>query len=247
MNEEEGEKYLLRLRNSQGNQKMRNYVTEIFSSGSFQEITKTIRNKYSIPEKGFKINEDNYTLPPKNWNQKKDIQLEKEFDKEIKEISKKYNIHFLDGMHIFEKYIFYNSTEYVDDNNGLGMCMIDDVILRKEEPWMKEIEEQDDLLYPVSIRVSPYASLRDILDYIQRIYKYDISHIQNKYKRDNIRLGKVRKKNDFIRKRNDFIYKNKSLPRKEIMKLLGAEFGVDKIIDVGLIGKIISEEKKIRE
>jgi hypothetical protein len=247
MNEKEAGKYLLSLSNSQGSQKMKNYINEIFLSKSFQEWAKTIRKKYDIPENGFHVDEDSYTFPPQAWNIEGNLELKKEFSKEMKKVSKKYNIHLLDGINIFENYIFYKNTEYSYDSHGLGMCITDDVILRKEEPYIQEIEEQDDYQYPIAIRISPYASLRDILDYVQRVYKYDISGMQNKYKKDEVRLGKVRKKNDFIRRRNDFIYKNKDLPRKEIMSLLGSEFGREKIIDVGLIGKIISEEKKIRE
>jgi hypothetical protein len=240
-------KYLEKINNSQGNKKMKNYINEIFSSSSFQEFTKDIRKKYYIPKNGFKSSQENDCVPPRVWSTKVSPEQKKEFDEEIIKISKKYNIHFIDGINIFEDYLFFNNTEYAHINmHGLGMCLTDDIVLRKEEPYLQKMEEEDDFQYPIAIRISPYASLRDILDFVKRAYKHDISRLQKKYKKDKVRIGKIRKKNSFIEERNNFIYENKDLPRKKIMSLLYRKYknkeGFD--IDEANISKIISLRKR---
>ena len=101
-------------------------------------------------------------------------------------------------------------------------------------------------MFPVDIRISPYASERDILDYIKKMYSFFIKPIQERYK-EKTNLGKVKNKKEIIQLRNDLIYKNRHLKLKEIMALIGEEFGNSAIIDCGYIGKIISLEKKKRK
>ena len=169
------------------------------------------------------------------------------FNEAIKKVCKKYKIHFLDGLGIFENYIFYNETDYAIDFGGYGMCLTVDIPQEKEEPWSKDAQEDDDLLYPIAVRISPHASLRDILDYIKTTYHYQIYFLQKKYKDKDIKLGKFKKRKTVIQERNEFIYKNRNLPRQEIMKLVTDKFGAKNTIDYGYIGKIISLEKKKRK
>ncbi len=109
-----------------------------------------------------------------------------------------------------------------------------------------DLSENERRHYPVSIRISPYASKRDILDYINRFYKY-ISQTQENYKDESVKIGRLKTRKDAIKKRNSFIYEHKHLPTKEIMQLVGKEFGLNSIIDCAYIGKIIALENKKRK
>lgn len=245
MNEEDFENILDKYANTSGHKKFRNYIREIFESDYFQDFVKKIRAKYKIPKDGFSY-ENHRVFPPEQWSLRNtdDVNL---FKKEVRAVCKKYQIHFLDGMGVFENYIFYNSTDYAIDFGGYGMCLTVDIPQEKEEPWSKDVQEDDDLLYPIAVRISPHASLRDILDYIKTTYHYQISFLQKKYKDKDIKLGKFKKRKTAIQERNDFIYQNRKLPRQEIMKLVTDKFGSKNTIDYGYIGKIISLEKKKRK
>jgi len=237
---------LERYANTSGYKKFRNYVREIFESEYFQDFVVRIRKKYQIPEKGFGP-ENGYVFPPEIWTLRDNKKERDSFQEEINEVSKKYKIHFLDGLGIFENYIFYNDTDYSIDLGGYGLFLTVDIPQQKEEPFSKEIQDDDDLLYPIGIHISPHASLRDILDYVKSTYKYEISFLQDKYKDKNIKLGKFKRRKSIIQERNDFIYQNRDLPRKDIMRLVTDKFGSKNIIDYGYIGKIISLEKKKRK
>lgn len=117
--------------------------------------------------------------------------------------------------------------EYPEDNS-------DPVEL---EPWSYS--------HPVIIRLSPYASQREVIDYIKKSYAELIEPIQERYRDEEIMLGRVKKKKKSIQDRNDYIYENKDLPRKEIAHLVYEVYG--EILDEGHVGKIISLEKQKRE
>lgn len=99
--------------------------------------------------------------------------------------------------------------------------------------------------HPIILRISQYASERDIIDFIKKHYAKQIKPLQNKYKNVSLLIGKVRHKNENKAERNDFIYKNKDLPRREISSLVLKKYGES--LDTGHIGKIISLENKKRK
>jgi hypothetical protein len=100
--------------------------------------------------------------------------------------------------------------------------------------------------YPLALRIHPEASKRDIVDYLNKHWGY-IRMLQETYRVTSgtaLRHAKT-SRNEKIDKRNEFIYEQRDLPRREINKLLIAE-GFSSM-DVGSIGKIISNIKKERE
>lgn len=129
---------------------------------------------------------------------------------------------------------------------GTDLCELADIQELQHEATAWQIQAMKYKTYPVIIRVSPYASKNDILDFIEKNYTEYIKPNQEKFANKSNRIGKSRKKSDFVDERNSFIYKNKDLPYSEIMKLLGENFGMAHVIDSGYIGKIISNENKKR-
>ncbi|MHB8871034.1 MAG: hypothetical protein ACYC5G_01075 [Candidatus Doudnabacteria bacterium] len=104
--------------------------------------------------------------------------------------------------------------------------------------------ELDNIVYPVNIKISPYASRNEILNFIERRYRDDIKPIQERWKNPKVLIGKLRGRKKEILERNDFIMANKDRKPNEIMKLLRKNNL--KIISYSDISAIISKEKKRR-
>lgn len=247
MEEVEYEQWMRDLKNSSGHKKFLNYMREIIESEYFQTFIKDTRKRYSIPNDGFPAKGNSRLFPPEKWVGRDNSEIYKQYREEIRVFSRKYHWHHLDGIDILDNYIFYNKTDFPFSPNSFNVCMVADLVGEKEEPYADVTQEDDDALFPIAVRISPYASLRDILDFIRRAYKYEIKFLQEQYREKGIKLGKFKKRKTSIQERNEFIYQNRNLPRKEIMRLVTDKFGGNNSIDYGYIGKIISMEKKKRK
>ncbi len=244
MDEEEYEKWMMALEGSSGHKKVVNYVRALVDTQEFKDFVDQIRKKYKIPVDGFK--DEQRTVPPTEWPYRH-TETNRAFSRELSRFAQKHHLHHLDGEEVIAHYVFYNELVFYSSPNSYNLCTVSDIPLEKEEPFSKETQEDDDRLFPVAIRVSPYASQRDILDFVKRAYKHEIAPTQATYKEKNVTLGKCKRRKEDIRKRNDLIYKNRHLPRKEIMHLLTDKYGSDNTLDYAYIGKIISLEKKRRK
>ena len=86
--------------------------------------------------------------------------------------------------------------------------------------------------------LNPYASLRDILDWVKKNY-HDIQSLQNRYKNKNVKINRFRIRNKLLEERNDYIYKNRE-KRLNVLEIELEKLGYD--LDQGSISKIISLE-----
>lgn len=243
MDHNEFEKMADALNSSSGHKKYVNYIRALVDTKEFQDFVVAIRAKYEIPAGGFK--NEQQTIPPTEWEHRHKGK-HRELTDEIEKFAQKNHLHRLDE-DVLSIYVFYNEIEFPFSPNAYNLCTISDVLMEKEEPFSEEIQKDDDRLYPIAIRVSPYASLRDILDFIKKTYKYHISELQNKYKEKGVKIGKVKARRSEVRERNSFIYENRHLPRRKISQMIIEKFGSRQAIDYGYIGKIISLEKKKRK
>ena len=234
---------------SKGFQKMWNYFLEITRTDYFKNVVRETREKYGIPADGFRPANDSYLIPPEDFNDSFRNQLRRDI---IEKICKKYKLHAFDYADVIMTYVFYEHLlQPLNELGANGLFRVSDVPEEKEEPFSEETQESDDEAYPIAIRVSPYASQRDLIDFIKNkvIWEKEIGFLQNKYRDKKIRIGKVKTKNKEIQERNDFIYAHKDRPRKEIMKLLIAMHKKNSILwelDEAEISKIISLENKRR-
>lgn len=242
---EEIEPYL----KSKGVQKMWNYFLEITKTDYFRNFIKEIRKKYNIPLNGFK--DECHYIPPKSLSFGQKQEIENEI---ITKICEKYKLHYFDYYEIIEVYIYYNTLHLLGELGSCGLFRVSDIIEEKEEPFSELFQRSDDMAYPIAVRISPYASQRDLIDFIKNriIWKKEIQFLQNKYKDKNIKIGKIKTKNKEIQRRNDFIYKHRHSPRKEILYLLIeiAKRKKNKILwelDQAEISKVISLENKKRK
>jgi len=229
---------------TKGRRKLYNYIREVFDTDSFQDFIKDVRLEYDIPKKGFRVGKSQMHIPPKEWKLSKERdyrRIRMLYMDKIKPASEKYHLNYhIEGGDIIAHYLFYNSHSKVFGN----FCTVVDVIERGKENIPKELEMKLlDSSFPVSVRISPYASLNDILDYVTKMYSYRIFPIQNKYKNKNIKIASFKRKDPRIITRNKFILKHADLPSKEIVKLIMKKFGPESAIDCAYISKIISLKK----
>lgn len=229
---------------TQGYNKLWNYFLEIVKSNYFQNKIRTLRKQCKIPPKGFNSKEDEMRLSNRNAQELKE-ESNVDVSEEILKLCEKYSLHFLDWSDVISEYLYYNKIEPIYNINSSNLCLLGNTIEEKKDPFNKEIQKADDIAYPIVIRISPYASLRDILDFTKKVYKVAIKPAQEHYKDKNIKIGKIKSKNQSIQKRNQFIYDNRDLPRKKIKELVSDKFKID--LDYEYVGKIISEEKKRRK
>lgn len=226
---------------SKGSQKMWNYFLDIMKKDYFIQTIKEIRVKYDIPENGFGLEDGYYYRPPHDFNHDKEVREEV-----IEKICKKYKLHLFDYSDVIMDFIYFNLTQPLYELGACGLFRVCDVLAEKEEPFGDFVQQSDDNFYPIAIRMSPYASQRDLIDFIKNkvIWKKEIEFLQYKYKSKDIKIGKVKSKKQDIQKRNEFIFQNSDKPLKAIRRLLAQQ----KIfLDDGHIAKIISLEKQKRK
>lgn len=137
---------------------------------------------------------------------------------------------------ILDEYVKSGRVPTAEENYTLPVATFD----------TEKMEFLDRDTFPVMLAISPFASQRDIVEYVKKFHADHILPIQKrslaKYENTPMRN---RSKDSSTRDRNDFIYENRELPRKEIATSVAKKF--KEYLDVGHIGKIISEEKKKRE
>jgi len=116
----------------------------------------------------------------------------------------------------------------------------------KKQIYFEEISNIE-IAYPVAIAITPYASKREIIDFVEKGYKTMIEPLQKKYGFSASKMGKIKKRKKHIQDRNDFIYENRRLPRRKIMEMVTDKFPKLDPIDYAYVSKIISNEKKRRK
>ncbi len=253
---------------TQGFRKLWNYFLDIVKSNYFQNKIINIRKRYKIPEKGFNTEKTYYAvkdgLMEKDYKknaikineydiwQGEDIKrtemAEKVIANETDKICKKYGLHYLDWGEVIEQYVYFNKlpkdNPQFPHSNSYNLCAITDLAELAEEPFGKQLTRADNDIFPIAIRLSPYATERDIIDYVKKMSP-QIKKYQKQYIKPDIKIGKIKKKKPAIQERNDFIYNNKKLSLNETKELVEKKFGES--LDYEYIGKIRSEETKRRK
>lgn len=256
----------LKKRCTQGFNKLKNYYRELIGSEFLQKRCNFIRMMSDLPDYGYSSEIPDGACDwvdtlfiPKQWSKKHD---EKDFNLlwiRIEQLCDELGLYDEEWKIIINNYLFYNKLPNPDcfDFELFDLCKItDEIQTSKELEAFTKIKKHKDYLitlllaiergykhFPITVGISPYASERDIIDFIKKNYD-KIKSIQDKYKNKDIWIGKIRNKKPKIIERNKFIYKHKNLPLKKIMKLVRERFG--EVLDYGHIGKIISLERQRR-
>ncbi|MDB4992407.1 MAG: hypothetical protein JWL75_652 [Parcubacteria group bacterium] len=240
--EKRWEKAFERGASTQGRAKLERYFIELLKTEDFQETIRDLRKRYGYPEGGYK---EGITYNLGNWGERKE--LLRKLDRELETVCKKYGLHFVYWGDVIRS-VMSHDEPFIPIEAGADLCMLVDLQNEAEEPFSKEIQDADNLHFPLAIRISPFATQRDILDFIKK-HEVFIAQMQEQYRKGfkGIRIGKTKKRSAEVQERNDFIYGNRNLPRREIMELLTEKYGANKTLDMGHISKVISLEKQKRK
>lgn len=245
----EPDKFSLRLSDSRGSKKIKHFFLELLDKEDFQAAVKQFRKDYGIPESGFSLSDEHVQfkgkhLAPDKWSypQEGGDNAMEIYSADKEKLCKKFKIPVGAG-DLFSHYIVYNAI------NPLGMvyglCETQDCYQIGE---FKELDEEVTRHYPVAIRLSPYASINDILDYVKVAYTKEVKPLQEKYKDKKTRLGRAKTKNVSVQQLNTFIYKHGHLSLNTIKDLLKEKnwFGKERL-GQSEISKILSSERERRE
>jgi len=242
---------------SQGYEKLRSYFKEVIRTESFQKQIDSIRKKHNIPLDGFAF--DNNYMPlglPAKWHleNKNDFMATLSISRDIRKLCRRLDLYDSDPwMEILWDYIVYNDSVFIFNPSAYAydLCLITDGMrpmkdFDPEDPEDKHLFSglsfNTHIAFPVAIIISPYASKRDILDFVSKNFK-GIELLQKKYQKKGIKIGKIKIKSK--EKRDQFIYEHKGMPLKKIRKLVWQRFG--ETLDDGHVGKILSKETKKRK
>jgi hypothetical protein len=161
----------------------------------------------------------------------------------------KYGFYVYSWQHLFIHYAQTGKVLALEDMHWEeeGSVAITTTIIEESvEPFSKDIRDHMDMIYPIHIRITPYASGRDIHDYIDRTYTSLIEPLQSQFrkgksiKRDNTRNKK-------IEERNDFIYENRNKTTRQLLSLVMEKFGSELTPDMSNISKTIADEEERRK
>lgn len=225
MKEDDFDKNVGKYLKTSGHRKLMNYVQALFEDPEFIADVMKIRKKVRIVD-----GKEHILLT--------DIDRITAYQKGIDGLLLKYKLNYMwaDMISMFV-------NDFSKDGGSWGtICELQDVEEMREDPLMDHNIKLDDNAFPLALRISPYATQRDLIDYIKVLYKDTIKPMQDKYLDKEVKIGKFRSKKEHIKKRNAFIIKNQHLPAKEIGSLVAKEF--DEYLDYALISKIIYLSKR---
>lgn len=231
---------------SKGFKAILNFVRDLIRTGEFQKLIIEEREDRSIPQSGFHREPPGpWTHPPREWSHYKNrkVILQK-IRGGLKKFCLKHNLLPRDWAPVFEQFLFYGELNIPLEPNAYNLCFVSD-LRSKTDSTGRQTTDEDISVYPVALHISPYASKRNILDYVEKFYATEIARLQKGYRDPGAGIGKHKTKNKIVRKISDFIYEHRNLKPKEIKKLLWEKLHTQ--MDSGHISKILSLERKRRK
>lgn len=242
------ENLLTKVKRSQSYNKVWLYYQTLVQSEGFLKRIAALRIKYRIPLKIVDIHGKKIRSSVQSaWESVTPFKIQKKFWSDIEKIMRNYGISYADNFDSVNAYVFDNKVMAFQDMEG-NLCRIWDFVEERNEPFSKNTQDTDDKIFPIGIKISPYATQRDVLDYIKKYYPV-LKSLQSKYKENKLFIGKFKARNEKIIIRNKYIYKLRNFKLKTIGEKLLNKFGDDPIYDLdeGEISNIISVEAKKRK
>jgi hypothetical protein len=229
-----------------------NFIKSLVGDKGFEFDISEVRKKFNIPPKGFKdilyvkIKGEKYIKTPPSL-------AEQPFRPDILELAQKYGLDFM-WADVIEHYAVYNDLQITTMGSTFETIDLAHSLSGPEEmeyegeKWLDdgnyEYIKERSKTHPVAILLSPYASQRDILDYVKKLYNISIKPALQRHQDPKIKIGKVRTKSYVVDVRNKFIYENRNLPKKKIVELIAKHFR--DVLDYTYIAKIIKDEGRKR-
>lgn len=204
------------------------YFLDIVDSEDFRSEMRKLKIKYGYPEHNLDDRIRYHELPNDNFTYqdvKKDLLL----------LEEKYGFANYGIADVLEEIFDGSARDWFYPLSVGGACKLCDD---------SSYDFSDKEYFPISVRISPYASKNDIIDLVNKTYKDIIQPIQKKYQKEGVCMSVKRGRSKEVRKKYDFVFKNRQLPLEQIRKNISEELGL--ALDTGEIAKMISLEKKRR-
>ncbi len=239
---------------TQGQEKMFAYVRSLVNDVDFRNEVATIRKRYSLPPEGIQENiKDELAFIEKLLPHIDERGEEWSFQKEVFDLTSQFSLS-LPWLGAGTGYVLYDDFFFARVSSLVEAIDLSEVLVEQEKyddnPVLDENGEEVpiDMMrnivegFPISLLISPYATGRDIVDYVKKRYKDDIEPMQLKHREAVSRIGSVRKRNKKTQERDEFIFSNRNLRRKQIAQLISDKYGVN--LDYTYISKIIAKKRK---
>lgn len=227
-----------------GYSKMWNHFLDITENDHFIERVGKLREKFQIPMNGFPLRDDqsSFELEEKVGGKGKQTELKRE----IAKICSEYHLPAVDWYREILTIILYNRVfPLVVLDAVYGLCRVEHV---SEIGGARPRERMLRAAYPVAILLSPYAGVRDIIDFIKKLYAAEIFTKQKQYINPKIKIRLLRTRSPLKRMVAQFIYENRELPHSTIAKMVKDRFPeYGRVLIYSDVAKIIHTEKVRRQ
>lgn len=220
---------------TQGWRKLSNYLDALFLTNKFKKDVRHIRKicNIEIDPVNFNPNNSQRIVDARNFS------YDEKINQEIINLCNKYGLSVKYFYIPMVNYLRGRKDNYIQMSLSDGLCAIS----WKDSFDVFRFGPKIDDSFPVSINISPYASERDVIDFVKKTYTKHIKPLQDAYRKDGIKLSRI--KTRVKQKRNEYIYNNKNLRKSELMLKVQENF--NEFLDYSEIGKIISLEKQRRK
>lgn len=228
------------IENSVGSKKLLQHIDLLLKRTDFIEVIKKLRTKWDIPLLGYKLRSE---LPPTEWTAEHNEEEYSELSNEIEALCSRCALHASDWRDYFLFYLFYNDfDEQLLSESLQGLCVILDANVPRMDGYGFDISEFDNAIYPISIRISPYASMEQVIRFLIDMNEISFEPLRKKYINPNFALGTERPSRRS--ERDTFLFENRELPKKELMRLSREQF--NSVLDHNDISRIIRKEERQR-
>lgn len=233
---------------TKGHQRVLNSLKVLAKNEPFLGEIVAMRHALGIPDHGFaRIPDDTSLLiaqyPDRAADDRYDPSKDQQLYEMVDELCRAYQ---LDALAYSAPIRFFVKYNRMPDPQGADLLAIHPIELVKDsiqDPMafdLSPLTQSTD--HALTITVSPYASLNDILDFVKKNSAH-IRQIQNQYAVQTAKLRKIRDRK--AAERYAFIYEHRSLSLAQIADLVQQNFNV--FMDEGNITKAISIEKNERK
>jgi hypothetical protein len=165
------------------------FEVAVINSEWFQAMVGKLRKKYNIPEMGHKYDPKIPGLVGgSSWSDKKRIS----WGKDILKIRDTNALGSMVWDFIIADYLFYNRFDAQEHTRlyNYDLCKLDD-LAEGYDAFTKDIEKAENTHFPIAIRISPYASITQIKDFIVK-NQLSIKNQQKKHRVPDIVIGAVK-------------------------------------------------------
>lgn len=193
------------------------YIKRMFETDFAQKLAKKTRGNFHIPETGFALPTEKpiggYSVfnTPEKWVywERKSWQKNYIFINECVEFCEEFHLNPNELVEVFENFVLFNIIEIDTDENSNGMFAIRDLAEEEKIPYRKELQEYDNIVYPIAVRINPNASKNSMANFIEKVFTSTIEPMLDKYKTTKNKIGKQRAIFKPNKERDAFIYENK--------------------------------------